>query len=288
MNPNNNYYLPIKAKGAPYLVATRQNGSNFNKNKSINNPVTMHFGLENRSYKNFEPLDYFLVPYSVVSESLFEVLNSLNIPTIQLIPSIVHGKKQSYDNYWGIHMFQYIRCLDITLCHCEFMRVSIHSIHKLVLDQQALAAIPLEERLIFRLKEKVTIELFHESIVEKIMATNPKGIQFVNIEKYNEYKTHHEYYKSKTMKSNLWKAVDKILWEDWDPIGLKDTKGSNDEYSSYVPSIVKLLEKDKDVQKIAKTLLHHANTNMGLRTQLENHLDTAMKLKTYYEKVSPS
>ena len=79
-------------------------------------------------------------------------------------------------------------------------------------------------------------------------------------------------------KSKLWEQVDRILWEDWDPIGINDS-GPEDEYSGYVPSIINLLNKDADEKKIAKLLYEHANVNMGGSTILEDHLKVAKKLK---------
>ncbi|MFT5822386.1 MAG: hypothetical protein ACI8ZM_003642 [Crocinitomix sp.] len=84
-------------------------------------------------------------------------------------------------------------------------------------------------------------------------------------------------------KSKLWIKVDKILWEDWDPIAVNDYGGTDvewqDEYSGYVPSIVKLLLEQANELKIAKLLHEHANVNMGLITGLADHLEIAKKLK---------
>lgn len=80
-------------------------------------------------------------------------------------------------------------------------------------------------------------------------------------------------------KKQLWTEVDKILWEDWDPIGVNDYGGPDDEYRGYVPSLVKLLEEGADESKIAKLLHEHANINMGLSTDLADHLEIAKKLK---------
>lgn len=80
-------------------------------------------------------------------------------------------------------------------------------------------------------------------------------------------------------RAELWKIVDKILWENWDPIGVNDYGGPNDEYSGYVPSIIKLLEERADEKKIAKLLFKHANENMGLSSRLEQHFDTAKLLR---------
>lgn len=78
--------------------------------------------------------------------------------------------------------------------------------------------------------------------------------------------------------TKLWEQVDRILWEDWDPIGVNDF-GLEDEYSSYVPSIINLLNQNADEHKIAKLLLQHANQNMGCSTRIEDHLKVAKQLK---------
>lgn len=73
--------------------------------------------------------------------------------------------------------------------------------------------------------------------------------------------------------------VNKLLWEEWDPIGVNDYAGPTDEYRGYAPSIVELLKNGGDEFKIAKLLHQHANGNMGLLTSLEDHMEAARKLK---------
>jgi len=80
-------------------------------------------------------------------------------------------------------------------------------------------------------------------------------------------------------KKELYIKVDKILWEEWDPIGVNDYGGLDDEYRGYVPSIIKLLEEKGDKSKIAKQLHQHANINMGLSSSITDHLEIAQKLK---------
>ena len=76
----------------------------------------------------------------------------------------------------------------------------------------------------------------------------------------------------------LFEQVDAILWEDWDPIGVNDYNGPTDEYRGYVPSIVNLLNERADQFKLTRLLHQHANVNMGLSTQIEDHEPTASKL----------
>lgn len=49
-------------------------------------------------------------------------------------------------------------------------------------------------------------------------------------------------------------AVDRILWEEWDPIGVNDMPAAREEYSSYVPGIVRLLRDGADEAQIARHL----------------------------------
>ena len=35
----------------------------------------------------------------------------------------------------------------------------------------------------------------------------------------------------------LYKRIDEILWEDWDPIGVNDVEEARDEYQSYLPGL---------------------------------------------------
>lgn len=48
--------------------------------------------------------------------------------------------------------------------------------------------------------------------------------------------------------------VDRILWEDWDPIGVNEIPGVRDEYSSYVPSVVRLVQSGADESRISQHL----------------------------------
>ena len=84
----------------------------------------------------------------------------------------------------------------------------------------------------------------------------------------------------KMEKSELWIKVDKILWEDWDPIGVNDNGAPDDEYRGYIPSIIKLIIADADESKITKLLHQHANMNMGLSTKIADHAEIARKLKS--------
>jgi len=127
--------------------------------------------------------------HDAISDKLFNVLNPLQIDGIQLIPATILEPKGGtvYDNYYYLHIYNRIQCLDknkSVYMGDEDMGI-ILAIDKIVLDQEALSKIPLEQRLIFRMKEVHTRQLFHKSIVDKILSVNPVGLRFVKVEDYN-------------------------------------------------------------------------------------------------------
>ena len=52
----------------------------------------------------------------------------------------------------------------------------------------------------------------------------------------------------------LYKKIDDILWDDWDPIGVNGIEDIRDEYTSYVPYIVNLKVRGADIVKITNHL----------------------------------
>ena len=60
----------------------------------------------------------------------------------------------------------------------------IYNVSKVVLDREVLGEIPLNKRLGFRLKEAPGYSLYHQSVVDVIMALEPTGLYFRDIEDY--------------------------------------------------------------------------------------------------------
>lgn len=62
----------------------------------------------------------------------------------------------------------------------------------------------------------------------------------------------------------LYKAIDEILWKDWDPIGLNDNEEVRDEYQGYTPHIFSLTIQGADKLKIAEHLYKIWTVDMGM------------------------
>jgi hypothetical protein len=58
--------------------------------------------------------------------------------------------------------------------------------------------------------------------------------------------------------------ISKVLYESWDPIGINELSGFDDEYDSYIGEIALLLERVATVDEISSLLKRIALERMGL------------------------
>jgi len=77
--------------------------------------------------------------------------------------------------------------------------------------------------------------------------------------------------------TNLYEAIDLILWSDWDPIGINDI-APRDEYKSYTPTIFKLITNGSDKETIAKTLHEIETVTIGVMGDIEHCRQVADKI----------
>jgi hypothetical protein len=196
MNNEFSYYLPfpVIVPSTPTLIVDSNPEPNVDLDMEMPYPLD---GIDKIEFRFWEPYpknpnmaDYLVRNGGdgVLSEKLYNILSSLNIEGLQLIPATITDPRSNvvYERYYFPHIYNYIECLDrnesvYTLDVLDM----IETIDKMVLDTKILSKIPLESRRIFRLGELYTQELYHESVVEKIMAVNPTGIRFVRVEDYH-------------------------------------------------------------------------------------------------------
>jgi hypothetical protein len=76
---------------------------------------------------------------------------------------------------------------------------------------------------------------------------------------------------------DLYRAIDEILWRNWDPIGVSGMDGARDEYQAYLPEVYRLALAG-DRARIADYLFEVATGRMGLTTQRNQHLAVADKI----------
>jgi len=75
----------------------------------------------------------------------------------------------------------------------------------------------------------------------------------------------------------LYKAIDEILWNDWDPIGVNDI-APRDEYQSYTPTIFKLKTIGADIETIAKTLHEIETVTIGVVGDIDHCRQVAERI----------
>jgi hypothetical protein len=154
------------------------------ENEIIDNPQPMEYSVQVKGRKRYEVVDYHITPYSVISKKIYDILYNMNIEGLQFIPATIIGKKdERYENYYFMHIYNYLSVMDKDKSIYKwdnFIKVA-NPLQKLILDKKLLEEIPLEKRLIFRLKENYMFELVHKSIVDIIMETKPTGIGFLGV-----------------------------------------------------------------------------------------------------------
>ena len=195
MNTNEfEYYFIERENNDQYPLLTADTGCPpyLRKKEYIENPETMKFRLGKPVPRIPKMVDYHSAIYPVVSQKIYDVLAPMNIKGIQLIPAIITGKKMVifngiYENYWFINICNKYPALDRekSECHWDSMGVAYY-MEKIVLNEEYLKTIPLEERLVFFLSENGVKQFFHKSVVDAIMATNPKGLRFYNVREWEE------------------------------------------------------------------------------------------------------
>jgi hypothetical protein len=122
---------------------------------------------------------------NVVSEKVYEVLSPMKVKGMQLIPVTIYNSdnKKTYDKFYYLHVYNRLECIDKnnSIYHYDIDH-GFCDIKKIILKDDKLSKVPLDERLIFKSLEPILLKnLFHKSVVDKLLAAEPKGIRFVNI-----------------------------------------------------------------------------------------------------------
>lgn len=75
----------------------------------------------------------------------------------------------------------------------------------------------------------------------------------------------------------LWVPVRQILWDDWDPIGVKDI-APEDEYDGYVWPVISKISRGETADQIADYLDRASNEHMGRPLPRDVNLALAVRL----------
>ena len=89
-------------------------------------------------------------------------------------------------------------------------------------------------------------------------------------------------------KAILWRRIDEILWNDWDPIGVNEYEEARDEYHGYIPEIYSRLDAKESGALIADRLHRIASCRMGLSLSISSHSKAARLLKAAFDRPTDS
>lgn len=187
---NDDYYVVTRARSQEHpLLAWAESAMAFRKGLEVDvsMPVRLRLGAPVPRYPRM--VDFHSLPAPVVSQRLADVLRAVPLPGVQLIPADVEVEEGDTRRYWLVHMWRRLACVDRARSSVTLYPSGdgILDIERLVLDEAVLQEMPLEERLVFRVRE-VVLHLVHRTVVERVLALTPppEGIRFVPVPEWSD------------------------------------------------------------------------------------------------------
>ncbi|MFP2929477.1 imm11 family protein [Pyxidicoccus sp. 3LG] len=153
--------------------------------KPLGRPVKMR--LRKPVPRNPVMVDHHELPDPVLSPRLKEVLEPLELHNVQFVLADVKVKPDDVRPYWLMHVYNWIACIDRERSVLTFYDSGdVLGVRKLVLDEKVLQEIPLERRRVFCPAETPATHVFHQSIVEKVLALQPEGLRFIPVDRWSD------------------------------------------------------------------------------------------------------
>jgi hypothetical protein len=174
------YYVVGRAGSNRYpLLEWEENGSRYSRMQPVNDGKTVQLRLGSPVPASPVMVDYHSLPRPVVSQRLRDVLAAQPLVGVQLVPADVRVRGDDVRRYYLVHVYQRIAAINRERSVLDIgVLEKVLGIQHLVLDMEKIAQVPLEQRLVFRLWESPSVHLFHESVVNAVLALQPEGIRF--------------------------------------------------------------------------------------------------------------
>lgn len=186
---NNEYYVlyPDNNSNYPSIIAQLLPNS---RARPVIGDYTLNILSDDPMPNNPEYVDYHTwggVP--VISPKFVEALKELDIYGIQNVRGTDGDViKELKLDYYLLHIYNFIICMDMKKSVYDFneRRQSVTSVEKFTLDSEKLSQIPLEKRLVFRMKEYGVYNMFHQSVVDHLNKFDLKGMRFIPVTSWND------------------------------------------------------------------------------------------------------
>lgn len=182
------YFVIMRAGPSSYpLLDWDELGLDFLRPAPVDATRPVQLKLGSPVPRNPVMVDYHSLPDPVVSERVKAVLEGLALHGVQFVPADVKVAPTDVRRYWLLHVFNWIACIDRQRSALSFYSDGdVLGIDKLVLDEAVLGEFPLERRKVFALAESPATHLFHESVVERVLALQPEGVRFLRVDQWND------------------------------------------------------------------------------------------------------
>lgn len=138
--------------------------------------------------------DYLRSAKDVFSKRIADVMQAMNMEGVHFYPTEIDDQKGTiHDNYMCVYVDDNTyRLLDLEKSEYDIddeidKDNPLYDVYKIVIDRKKLSDIPLNKRLGMRLKEYPGKYLYHQSVVDAIMALEPTGMYFKDIEEETEF-----------------------------------------------------------------------------------------------------
>ena len=130
--------------------------------------------------------DFHSQPLPVYSQRAKEIIEQFSLKGNQFFSAIITHKDNRYENYFFLYSYNRVKAMHHE--RSEFTKSRSgrnYFIDTLSLDENVLDEIPEAERMIFVLKEKGAMILYHEKIVKALEAAEITGVRFVKVKDWN-------------------------------------------------------------------------------------------------------
>jgi hypothetical protein len=174
------YFVVGRAGSNRYpLLEWEEDGSRYSRMEPVTDGQPIQLRLGSPVPANPLMVDYHSLPRPVVSQRVRDVLAAMPLESAQLVPANVRVRGDDVRRYYMVHVYQRIAAVDRESSVLDVSaRGRVVGIRRLVLDMENIEQVPLENRLVFRLAESVSVHLFHESVVSAVLALQPEGVRF--------------------------------------------------------------------------------------------------------------
>ena len=130
--------------------------------------------------------DFHSSPKPVFIQRAKEIIEQFSLKGNQLFPITITHKDNEFEDYFILHCHHRIKAMHHERSEFTKSRSGrLYFIDTLSLDENVLDEIPEEERMIFVLKEKAAMILYHENIVKALEAAEVTGVRFVKVKDWN-------------------------------------------------------------------------------------------------------